>query len=636
MIQTPSSAPGRRRRIVVLLLAAAPFLTGCLWLNTLFNARKAWELAEISRDRRFRKNPLDTVQISAEERALYLRAIAKGSKVLELWPQDSSWHPEALIVIARSQQRLSDFDMALRTYSDIVEHYPASPRYMPAVQGEVECFLALGRYAEAADWMKRLDSLRIDGGPAGLAWLRAQLDLGRLDTTGARRELARILSIRDAPADRKAQAAWLAGNLAWAQQDWQDARGNFLRPEILHLPYLERFRSRLLASLALDREGSGKDAVRELRDLSGKGFQRSESEITLELGRLELSHGWYTDGLKDLGRMETMLDPPETVAEGLVLSGDDARLRRIDVREALRVYLIGARVGGSTYWGLRAKSLSDALGDLAKLRERRIADSTRADWNFDLAELYLLRLDSRDSAVVAYRRILADTSAKLLQRARASYALAWIADDAKRDSTGFRRDSGSSSESRGENPWLAVAREFPGTEYAKVAQRNAGVPVTTVTAEDSAETLYRRGEILWMDQSDVPDAIAGFKELSKRRGTNAGRRALWAVAWLYDNALHDSAKAAPAYRLVVDSLPGTVWALKAAAILKGQPHDFLGGGVPANVYEDDFVEGVEKIDTTRYRLGPRKPKSGGFLPADVPEPIPPKPEDQFLTPDDFY
>jgi tetratricopeptide (TPR) repeat protein len=636
MIPSRFTAPGRRPRIVVLLLAAAPFLSGCLWLNTLFNARKAWELAEISRDRRFRKNPLDTVQISSDEKALYLRAIAKGSKVLELWPQDSSWHPEALIVIARSQQRLSDFDMALRTYSDIVEHYPGSPRYMPAVQGEVECFLALGRYAEAAQWMQRLDSLRIDGGPAGLAWLRAQLDLGRLDTTGARRELARILSNPKAPADRRAQAAWLAGNLAWAQQDWPQARTNFLRPEILHLPYLERFRSRLLASLALDRDGFGRDAVGELRELPHKGFQRSESEITLELGRLELSHGWYTDGLKDLGRMETMLDPPETVAEGLVLLGDDARLRRIDVREALRVYLIGARVGGSSYWGLRAKALADALGDLEKLRERRIADSTRADWNFDLAELYLLRLDNRDSAVVAYRRILADTSAKRLQRARADYALAWIEDNESRDSAGSRDASGTSRVSKGENTWLSVVGEFPGTEFAKQAQRNAGVPVTTVTAEDSAEGQYRHDEILWMDQSDVPDAIAGFKELSKRRGTLAGRRALWSVAWLYDNVLHDSAKAAPAYRLVADSLPGTVWALKAAAILKGQPHDFLGGAVPTHVYEDDFVEGVEKIDTTRYRLGPRKPKSGGFLPPDVPEPIPPKPEDQFLTPDDFY
>lgn len=632
MNRAPSQETGRRGRVAVLFLVAVPFLSGCLWLNTLFNARKAWELAEISRDRRFRRNPLDTIQISPDEKAQYLRAIAKGSKVLESWPQDSSWHPEALIVIARSQQRLSDFDRALRTYSEIVDHYPGSKRYMPAVQGEVECFLALGRYAEAADWMRRLDSLRIEGGPAGLAWLRAQLALGRLDTATARRELAKIFGIRDAPVDRKAQAAWLAGNLAWAQGDWPDARESYLRQEILHLPYLQRFRSRLLACLAEERMGRAQAAAKELRELSGKGFQRSESEITLELGRLELAHGWYTEGMNDLGRLEKMLEPPEKVAEGLVLLGDDARLRRIDDREALRVYLIGARVGGSTTWGLRAKALADALGDLAKLRERRLADSTRADWNFDLAELYLLRLDGRDSAVAGYRRVLADTAAKPAQKARASYALAWIADDAKKDSTA---SSSVNSMAGDENPWLAVAREFPGTEFAKAAQRNAGVPVTTVTPEDSAEALYRQAEVLWMDRSDVQGAIAGYRKLSARRSTLAGRRSLWAVAWLEDNFLHDTALAAPAYRRVVDSLPGTAWARRAEAILKGQPHDFLEGAPASHVIEDDFEEGVEKIDSTRYRLGPRKPRPAGLLPADEPEPIPPKPEDQFLTPEDF-
>jgi len=627
----PSNDKGRRGRFAVLFLVAMPFLSGCLWLNTLFNARKAWELAEISRDRRFRKNPLDTVPVSLDENSLYLRAIAKGSKVLENWPKDSSWHPEALIVIARSQQRLSDYDRALRTYSEIVEHYPASERYMPAVQGEVECFLALGRYAEAADWMRRLDSLRIDGGPAGLAWLRAQLALGRLDTTTARRELAKILSLKKAPEDRKAQAAWLAGNLAWAQDDWPAARESYLRPEILHLPYVQRFRSRLLACIAMERLGDGKLAAKELRELPGNGFERSESEIVLELGRLELAHGWYTDAMNDLGRMEKMLDPPEKVAEGLVILGDDARLRRIDDREALRVYLIGARVGGNTFWGMRAKTLAEALGDLAKLRERKLEDSTRTDWNFDLAELYLLRLDGRDSALAGYRRILADTASKPGQKARASYALAWIVDDAKKDTANFPI---ANSDFGVENPWLAVARKFPGTEFAKAAQRNAGVPVTTLTPEDSAEALYRQAEILWMDQSNVVGAISQYRQISSRRTTVAGRRSLWAIAWLSDNFLHDTALAAPAYRRVVDSLPNTAWARRADAILKGQPRDFLEGATASHIIEDDFVEGVEKIDTTRYRLGSHRPQTKGLLPADEPEPIPPKPEDM-LTPEDF-
>ena len=613
----------RRALLAALLLSVSGLFSGCLWLNTLFNARKAWELAELSRERRFRKNPLDTVPVNVEEKALYERAIAKGSKVLELWPKDSSWHPEALIVIGRSQQRLAIFDKAFRTYDEIVEHHSGSERFMPALQGEIECLLAMGRYAEATELMARLDSMRVEGGPAGLAWLKAQVALGRLDTLGARRELARILAIRDAPPDRKAQAAWLAGNLAWAQSDWADAREIFLRPEILHLPYIQRFKAHLLAGLALDRMGAGEACVKELRLMASGTYKRSECEILLELGRLELAHGWYSDAMRDLGFMENLIDPPERVAEGMVLLGDDARLRRIDLREALRVYLIGARVGSGTVWGNRAKLLAEALQDLGKLRERQLADSTRVDWNFDLAELHLLRLQSNDSAVAAYRRILADTAAKMAQRARASYALAWIADDAMPDSV-----------RTGANPWLGVVREFPGTEFAKGAQRNAGVPVTERTPDDTVEDLYRKAEIQWMDQGNLGGAIDAFGKLQVRKSTRAGKRSYWAVAWLQDNMVHDSGKAAAAYRRVVDSLPGTVWAVKADAILKGQPHDFLEGRT-IDHSNDDFDEGGEKMDSTRTRLGPRKPKPDALLSPDIPEPIPPRPEDQFLTPDDF-
>ena len=615
---------GRRRRALaaLLLVSGSTLMSGCLWLNTLFNARKAWELAELSRERRFRKNPLDTVPVSVDEKALYLRAIAKGAKVLEMWPQDSSWHPEALIVIGRSQQRLSDWDRAFRTYEEIVRHHAGSKRYMPAIQGEIECLLAMGRFSQATELMSLLDSLRVEGGPAGLAWLKAQVALGRLDTLGARRELGRILAIRDAPADRKAQAAWLAGTLAWAQADWSDAREKFLLPDILRLPYVQRFRAHLMAALALDRLGVGEGCAKELREMAQGTYKRSEAEILLELGRLELSHGWFTDALRDLGGMEKLLDPPEAVAEGMVLLGDDARLRRIDVREALRVYLIGARVGGNTRWGLRAKFLADALQDLGRLRDRRVVDSTRVDWLFDLAELHLLRLESRDSARASYRRILSDTSAKPGQRARASYALAWISDDERSDTSGSVREA-----------WLAVARDFPGTEFAKVAQRNAGVPVTARTAEDSAEDLYRKAEIL-LEHGDTSGAIAAYSAL-EGRGTVAARRSFWAVAWLRDNFGRDTAKAASAYRRVVDSLPGTPWARKAEAILKGQPRDFLEGRAIQRSSLDDFEEGEEKLDSTRARLGPKKPPAPGLLPADVPEPIPPRPEDQFLSPEDF-
>ena len=614
------------KRILLLAAVAGPMLSGCLWLNTLFNGRKALETAERDRERRFRKNPLDTVDVSPDEKAQYQRAIAKGSKVLELWPNDSSWHPEALIVIGKSQQRLSDFDKAYRTYGAIVDGYPGSKREMPAIQGIVECLLALGRFAEASEWMKRLDSLRIEGGPAGLAWMRAQLALGRMDTATARRELGRILSIPDAPATRKAEAAWLSGILAWAQADWNASREAFLRPEIQHLPYSRRFQARLKATLALDRDGRTRDAVAELRGLLvDTRYSRSLAELLLELGRLEFANGWHAEAIQDLARLEKLLDPPDKVAEGLVMLGDDARLRRIDLREALRVYQIGAKAGGNTFWGNRARELANALSDLASIRERKVSDTGWSRWNFDLAELYLLRLGGRDSARAAYGRVLSDTAAAPLQKARAGYALAWISDDERGDSGAFDPA-----------PWLKVATDWPGTEFAKVAQRNAGVEVTTVTRQDSAELDYRSAERKWMDDSAPQAAIELFQAVAaKYRETIPGKKALFAMGWIHDNLRHDSAKAAAAYKIVVDSLPGTQWATRADAILKGNARDFLEGVTRTGPSEEDFEEGLERLEEGGRKLAPKPSQLPALSSPDEPEAIPPPAEDQYFNPEDF-
>jgi len=613
------------RRILSLAVVVAPLFSGCLWLNTLFNGRKAWDTAERSRETRFRKNPMDTVDVNPEEKAQYLRAIAKGSKVLDVYPNDTAWHPEALILIGHSQQRLSDYDKAVRTYAEIVDRHPGSKRYMPAIQGTIECLLALGRFAEASEWMRRLDSLKIEGGPAGLAWMRAQLALGRADTATARQELSKILRIPDAPIARQADAAWLLGNLAWAQRDWDQAREAYLRPEIQHLPYLRRFQSRLQATLALERKGQAREAVAELRQLSTETrWSRSISELVVETGRIEFAQGWYSEGIVDLTKLEKMLEPPDKVAEGLVLLGEDARLRRIDMREALRVFEIGARAGGNTFWGNRARELAAALSDLAKLREQRSRDTGWSRWNFDLAELYLLRLGGRDSARAAYGRILSDTAANPTQKARASYALAWISDDERPDSAGFDP-----------SPWLKVVDAWPGTLFAKTAQRNAGVPVTIQTREDSAEAVYRKAERLWMDDSNPVAAIELYRTLvPKFAQTDAGRRSRYAIGWIFDNIRHDSAKAAQAYKVVVDSLPGTAWARKADERLKGQPRDFLEGVQRTHELDEDFEEGSEQIDATK-KLGPRPPSTPGLLSPDEPDAIPPTPDEQFLQPDDF-
>lgn len=619
----PRLVPSPRLVAVLLLAATAPSLTGCLWLNTLFNGRKAWKMAERARDKRLRKDPTDTVRVSSTEKPLYERAIAKGSKVMELWPEDSVWHPEALILIGQSQRRLGDCDQAVRSFEEIADRYPESKQTQPAIQGCVECLVELGRFSEAEVWMKRLDSLKAQGGPAGVAWLRARLYLGRLDTSAAETELGRLLAMKKVSPARRAEASWLLGEIQWVRRQWEPARTTFQSPDMLLQPYSRRYRARLRAALCLPPLGKSEDALGELRSLAeDRSMDRDAAESWTELGRLLLNLGRWTEALEALAKLESLREPPGVVAEGLVLAGEDARLRRIEYREALRLYELGAQVGGTTPWGQRARELALALGDLAKLRQRPVVDSTRTAWNFDLAELFLLRLENLDSASAAYGRVVADTSAPLRERARATYAMAWV-DQARR------------LEGAGDDPavWLEVARRWPGTEFARKAQELAGAPITTVTREDSAESVYREAEKLWL-AGDPVGAIAIHETIRPSfPGTKAGDRSWFAIAWLHDKERADSAAAAVAYQRVVDSLPGTPWALEANGILRGEVRNFGWNGPGYRGANDaDFEEGQERIDP---RLGPRPPKPPALESPDEPEAIPPAPEDQYLDPEAF-
>jgi len=601
-------------------------MTGCLWLNTLFNGRKAWEMGERARDRRLRKNPSDTVRVTSGEKALYERSIAKGSKVMELWPNDSSWHPEALILIGRSQQRLGDCDKATRSFMEIADRYPESERAQGAIQGCVECLLVLERYTEAELWMRRLDSLKMEGGPAGVAWLRAKLYLGRLDTVSARAELGRLLLMKKVHPTRRVEASWLKGELEWAQKAWSDARGTYMSGDMDLQPYTRRYRARLRAALCLARLERVDEAVAELRALADDAtMDRDAAESWTELGRLLLANGRWTEGLAALAKLESLREPPNIVAEGLVIAGDDARLRRIEYREALRMYELGARVGGSTFWGVRAQELAKALGDLAKLREMKVADSGRAKWNFDLAEIFLLQLANYDSAAAAYGRVASDTSLSATDRSRAAYALAWIGQ--------ARRAEGTIEDPK---LWLDVAAAWPGTSFAKKAQELAGVSVTTRTREDSAEGAFREAEKLWL-AGDPLAAIAAHEKIRQAfPKTVAGDRSWFAIAWLHDNERADSAAAATAYKRVVDSLPGTPWALHAQGVLKAEARTFgTEDAWKRNRDDADFIEGDERIDPRLAPKTPRAPKGPTLESPDEPEAIPPSLDDQYLEPDSF-
>ena len=84
------------------LMLLSLLLGGCVYFNTFFNAQKAYDQAIRMREKRLAKDPEDSVVVTPEEKLKFERAIAKCSKLLELYPERTDYGPKALFLMGES------------------------------------------------------------------------------------------------------------------------------------------------------------------------------------------------------------------------------------------------------------------------------------------------------------------------------------------------------------------------------------------------------------------------------------------------------------------------------------------------------------------------------------------------------
>jgi TonB family protein len=156
---------------------------------------------------------------------------------------------------------------------------------------------------------------------------------------------------------------------------------------------------------------------------------------------------------------------------------------------------------------------------------------------FELAELYRLRLDEPDSALVAYRRVVErDTTRELAPKA--TYAIGWIYAEAKRDSASARA------------AFASLVQDYPGTVYAEAAASRLG---DGTTADEAARTRFQEAEGLRLAGTDPTAYLPTFERIvSDYPSSSYAVKALYAVAWTYENVLRDAETARRRYQDVAE------------------------------------------------------------------------------------
>lgn len=132
-----------------ILFSALIVSSGCVYYNTFYNAKKAFNEAEKSRKEASRYNR------GRIKSGLYNTAIEKSLKVIENYP-NSKYYDDALFVIAASYYYTKKYDLADRRFRELLANYPNSEFVKESEILLAKTKLELRENDEAMEWFERI------------------------------------------------------------------------------------------------------------------------------------------------------------------------------------------------------------------------------------------------------------------------------------------------------------------------------------------------------------------------------------------------------------------------------------------------------------------------------------------------
>ncbi len=165
-----------KRFAVIISLLLFVMTTGCAYYNTFYNAKKFYKEAEKERKKR---EKTQVVELSAEEEAKlkksgrsgrdtknrasqqemqnYQQAIERASRVLEFYPE-SKWVDDALLLLGKCFYYRRDYKKAMRKFDEILQLYPNSDFIPETRLLKAKTYIGLEEYDAAEELLNEIAS----------------------------------------------------------------------------------------------------------------------------------------------------------------------------------------------------------------------------------------------------------------------------------------------------------------------------------------------------------------------------------------------------------------------------------------------------------------------------------------------
>ncbi|MDR0516528.1 MAG: tetratricopeptide repeat protein [Fibromonadaceae bacterium] len=547
--------------------------TCCAYFNHAWNMEVAYEDASVLRQQRQDSIPGDSLFPVGKERGLYDRVIEKGSRTVERFPKNETQVPKAVFMMAEAFRYKGEWKRAVEKYDELERYFP---KYDSMPKAEYQRAFCLYKNAEYA--LSRFSAENIlESGETHKFYLPALELMSLLQekdglTENAINSLEKVLASNFGTPWTRARARIRLADLYYEQANYEKAREHYTHKELLILPFSERYRAYSTAAECL-LEKDKLAAAGEYKALADSAVFESSKNLSLtRQGEilLSISNNKGVGILRDVAYSE----PKSEIASRAFFGIGDYRQTGKDYPAAILLYDSSFQSLPSSKWGKESYSRKTALSKLLALKDTvkalQTAEKPFFPQEFQIAELFLLKLSETDSAIALLAK-MDSTLTDLSLKVRAAYTRGFIYDEFKKDT------------SKAYPIYRSIIENYPQTDYAKQAQSNMGLQVSLKTIEDLARDAFLEAEQSWLVAQKIPDenfegidlayqnAIALYDSvISKYPQTQTYIQAMFAKACILADELGDTKTAQEIFGKIGREHYKTPWGKAATAKIAGK------------------------------------------------------------------
>ncbi len=591
------------------LLVSTAF--GCVYYNTFYNALKRYQEAEQKRYEAEARP--DSRQATQTYQALYMSAIRKASVVLDRHAK-SKWVDDSLLLIGKAFYWRRQYNEALLKFQELQENFPQSKLIEESLYWQGLALWASERTDEARGILEIVAGMSNPTFSPKAQLALAELEGGEGDYEAATEAYHHLLS-QTKQKKLRAEIWQGLGNAYFQLKNYDEALQAYNKVLGSSPDPTTNYQTRLQIGRALERQGRLEEAMQIYeKTLTIKRFRSYVPDIRLKQANVYNLMGRVEEALE--AYQEIIQNNPRTEygAQAYYQMGLIEQKQQKDLIRAKELFEEARRQKGASNVSLLARDQLTILADLDRYQKAaENAGLENPEPYFNLAELYLFKLAEPDSALAIYQKVLgaSDTTE---YAPKALYAIGLVYADSLKNEAAAHETFQTLIDTHPISPYAIKARERIRHER---------------TDDVLAQARFLEAEALKREGMAVEDVLTILKQVAEEYPKSLfAPKALYTLAWTYENQLHSLDTARVHYQFLVDQYPLTEFAEVARDKLEGGFLDLT----PTNGADSVGIASAESTvpDDT---LQDTPPASSADIDAGQEEP---SPEEEERGPVDFW